>query len=102
MEVLELEVNNSHKAEVEALKMQVQELNIELVLCKTCMAKGAVLVQVAPKVDVPKSKEFKGNLSIKEVDNFACMEQYFGAVGIQDEMAKVRNISLFLTNNAML
>lgn len=58
-------------------------------------------VQMAPKLEVPKPKEFKGEWSAMEVDSFLwSMEQYFEAIGIQDETAKVRNASMFLSDNA--
>lgn len=57
---------------------------------------------MAHKVDVSKPTEFNGNWSAKEVDNFIwSMKQYFGIIGIQDKMAKVRNISMFLTKNVL-
>lgn len=93
LEVLELKEDNSHKAEVKALKLEVQELKIELVLCKSSVTNNAMAVQVAHKLDVPKPKELKGNQSAKEVDNFLwSMEKYFGAMGIQDKLAKVQTL----------
>lgn len=70
MEVLKLKDDNPHKAEIEALNEEVQQLKTELVLCKTGIANGGILIQLAPKLDVPKPNELKGNWYAKEVDNF--------------------------------
>ena len=103
LEVVELKEGNSSKTEVEALKMEVQELKTELILCKASIANGALPIHAAHKLDVPKPKEFKGNRSAKEVDNFLwSMGQYFDAIGIQEDLAKVRTASMFLVDNAML
>lgn len=103
MEVLELKEDNSHKAKVEALKLEVQKFKTRLVLCKTSTANGATPIQAAHKLDVPKPKEFKGNRFAKDVDNFIwSMERYFGPLGNQNELAKVRNVSMFPSDNAIL
>lgn len=83
MEVLDLKVHNSYKAEFKALKLEVQELKTELLLSKTSITSCVVPVQAAHKMDAPKPKEFKGNQSAKDVESFIwSMEQYFGDIGI--------------------
>lgn len=66
MEVVAFKDDNSHKAEVEALKLEVEELKTELVLCKTNNASGAVPVQVAHKVDGPKAKSSRAISPLKK------------------------------------
>lgn len=106
MDALKIEVQEKdsfHQAEIDALKVEAQQLKTELVLCKTNIANGAITIRAAPKLEVPKPKEFKGDRSAIEVDNFIwSIERYFDIVGIQDEMAKVRNASMFLSDNAIL
>lgn len=61
---------------VEAMKAEIRELKTELALCKLSITNGAVPTQAVPKIEVPKPKEFKGNQSTQEVDNFVwSMEQ---------------------------
>ena len=106
IEALKLDVQEndiSHQAEIEALKMEIQGLKTELVLCKTSIANGAATTQNAPRIDVPRPKDFKGERSAIEVDNFVwSMEQYFLAMGINDTAAQVRVASLYLADNGML
>lgn len=47
MEVLDLKVHNSYKAEFKALKLEVQELKTELLLCKTSITSCVVPIQAA-------------------------------------------------------
>lgn len=102
------EKENSHQAEIEALKVEIQELKTKLVLCKTSIANGAtannaLTVHTAPRIEVPKPKEFTGERSAMEVDNFLwSMERYFDAAGIHDDVTKVLNATLFFADNAIL
>ena len=52
---------------------------------------------------MPRLKEFKGERSTKEVDNFLwSMEQYFGALGVYNDASKVRTASMYLVDIVML
>nr|CAN80593.1 hypothetical protein VITISV_040475 [Vitis vinifera] len=57
----------------------------------------------APRVEVPKPHTFSGKRDAKELDNFLWhMERYFEAIALTDEAAKVRTVTLYLTDNATL
>ena len=54
-------------------------------------------------MEVPKPQGFSGKQDAKELDNFFWhMEQYFEAISLTDEVAKVRIATLYLTNIATL
>lgn len=55
---------------------------------------------MAPKVDVPRPKEFRGNRSMKEVGNFIFW--CYRMQEIQEENTKVRTAAMFPIHNAML
>ena len=60
-------------------------------------------IQVASRVEVPKPQGFSGKQNAKELDNFLCnMEQYFEAIALIDEVAKVRTATLYLTDTTTL
>ena len=57
----------------------------------------------ARKVEVPKPKTFNGIRNAWEVENFLWgLEQYFEAAGVTDDAHKIRNVTLYLTDTAML
>jgi len=61
-EIMEgLDKVKDHINKVEALKVEVQDLKTELSLCKLSIMNGVMPIQVAHKLDVSKTKEFKGN-----------------------------------------
>ncbi|KAI5675744.1 hypothetical protein M9H77_06694 [Catharanthus roseus] len=79
-----------HQREINSLLMQLEEARGDLALCKKA-------------VDIPKPKSFAGTRNAREVDNFLWgLEQYFDAVGIIEEGAKIKSAALYLTDTAML
>lgn len=59
--------------------------------------------QERPKVEVPKPQASNGKRDAKQLDNFLWkMEQYFEAINLVDEEAKVRATTLYLIDKATL
>ena len=57
------------EALVETLRKELDEVKEDLAVCKANATRGAIAIQPV-RVDVPRPKEFKGERSAKEVDNF--------------------------------
>ncbi|CAM8925756.1 unnamed protein product [Rhodiola kirilowii] len=54
-------------------------------------------------IDAPKPKSFGGARNARDIDNFLWgMEQYFEALGVENESVKIRTAALYLTDTAML
>ncbi|KAK8292831.1 hypothetical protein V6Z11_D06G146200 [Gossypium hirsutum] len=89
---------------VTAMKEEITKLKGELTICKATL--GSEMLASGPKqrhVDVPKPKKFKGARSAIEVDNFLWeLEQYFRAMGINDDATKVNTASIYFTDVALL
>ena len=62
--------NTALEAMVVALREEMAELKRELSACKAVIGGGVLAAAPTHRVDVPKSKEFKGTRSAKDVDNF--------------------------------
>ena len=57
----------------------------------------------ASRVEVPTPHRFSGNQDAKELDNFLWhIEQYFKAIALIDEAAKVRTTTFYLTDTTTL
>ena len=55
------------------------------------------------RVEVPKPQGFSGKRDVKELDNFLWhIEQYFKAIALIDEAAKVRTATFYLTDTTTL
>ncbi|KAI5678661.1 hypothetical protein M9H77_09611 [Catharanthus roseus] len=93
-----------HQREINSLLMQLEEARGDLALCKKAVLAGSTTTTVEPRrVDIPKPKSFAGTRNAREVDNFLWgLEQYFDAVGIMEEGAKIKSAALYLTDTAML
>ncbi|KAK8308846.1 hypothetical protein V6Z12_D02G088300 [Gossypium hirsutum] len=87
-----------------AMKKEIEELKGELVIYKAALSNG--MLSSMPKqqaMDVPKPEKFKGARSARDVDNFLWeMEQYFRAMGIEDDAIKVSTASIYFTDVALL
>ncbi|GMI94304.1 hypothetical protein HRI_003099700 [Hibiscus trionum] len=95
------------EAELKALKAEMMEemkqLRGELHIYKAAVNGVLTTATTGPKLDVPKPKEFNGNRSAQDVENFVwSMKQYFCAVGIKDDVDKVNIASVYLTDYAFL
>ena len=95
--------NDTLEAVVEAMKKQMEELMGELSSCKTAIGGSVLAVTSKHRIEIPKPKEFKGTRSAKDLDNFLWgMEQYFRAMGIEDDATKVNTGSMYFTDVALL
>ncbi|MBA0794797.1 hypothetical protein Gohar_019089 [Gossypium harknessii] len=75
-------------ATMKALSTRIEELEVELALCRAAVGEG-VLSAALNNEDVPKLKECVGTRSVCDVDNFLWrMENYFCAKGIVDNSVK--------------
>ncbi|XP_040948667.1 uncharacterized protein [Gossypium hirsutum] len=92
------------EALVTAMKEEIAELKGELAICKVALGNG--MLTSGPKqlhVDVPKPEKFNGARSAREVDNFLWeLEQYFRAMGIEDDATKVNTALIYFTDVALL
>ncbi|TMW80525.1 hypothetical protein EJD97_018771, partial [Solanum chilense] len=98
LSALELKFNNAISAlqkEVEALRRQVDE---------TAEAGVAPPVTVREtRIEAPKPKEFRGDMSALDVENFIWqMESYFEHIDMHNEAVKIRTVTMYLTDTAML
>nr|XP_010315745.1 uncharacterized protein LOC101248530 [Solanum lycopersicum] len=98
LSALEIKFNEAISAlqrEVEALKRQVD---------KTVEAGVASPVIVREtRIEAPKPKEFRGDRSAQDVENFIWkMESYFEHVDMRTEAAKIRTAAMYLTDTTML
>ncbi|KAH1096345.1 hypothetical protein J1N35_013266 [Gossypium stocksii] len=87
-----------------AMKKEIEELKGELTIYKVALSNG--MLSSRPKqqaMDVPKPEKFKGARSARDVDNFLWeMEQYFRAMGIEEDAIKVNTASIYFTDVALL
>ena len=67
------------------------------------MSARVIATQEASRVEVLKPQGFSGKRDAKELDNFLWhMEQYFEAIALTNEAAKVRIATLYLIDTATL
>ena len=87
---LELKINeaiSSLQREVEALKRQVDEA--------AEMGVAALVTVRETCIEAPKPKEFRGERSAQDVENFLWqMDAYFEHVNMQNEAAKIRRTTI--------
>ncbi|KAJ9686135.1 hypothetical protein PVL29_015160 [Vitis rotundifolia] len=80
-----------------------QEIRQELAIYKAAVSAQVMATQEASRVEVPKPQGFSGKRDAKELDNFLWhMERYFEVIALIDEAAKVRTVTLYLTDTATL
>ncbi|GMQ12089.1 hypothetical protein CsSME_00054546 [Camellia sinensis var. sinensis] len=89
--------------QVHELKEGLEETRADWAMCKRAVASGGVATNAGftPRLEAPKPKEFDGKRDAKELDDYIWhLERYFEALNLNDEMAKVRTASLYLTKLA--
>ncbi|XP_070003708.1 uncharacterized protein [Nicotiana sylvestris] len=87
-------VSTLHR-EVEILKQQLEAVRL-------AGDTGPVTIRET-KIDAPKPKEFRGERSAQDVENFIWkMEDYYEHLNIVDEAAKIRAATMYLIDTAML
>ncbi|MBA0626881.1 hypothetical protein Godav_004467 [Gossypium davidsonii] len=67
---------------MESLKKHVDELKGELILCKVAIGNGELVVTPKHKNDASKSKKFKRTKSIRDANNFLCINEKCGSISI--------------------
>lgn len=100
-----IKMRQVHEKELNGTLARIEEMHEDLVLCKRALATGAGTSGIveAKRIEVPKPKSFGGSRNACEVDNFLLgLDQYFGAVGITEDDAKIRTVTLYLTDTDML
>ncbi|KAF2319180.1 hypothetical protein GH714_013783 [Hevea brasiliensis] len=101
------EENRALKDEVERVNGEVRDVKDELVLLKRLVAQNVgtnhALTIPTARVDVPKPGAYLGARSARDIDNFLwSLEQYFRALGIEDDARKVDHAPLYLAESAMV
>ncbi|MBA0776721.1 hypothetical protein Gotri_011679, partial [Gossypium trilobum] len=79
-----------------AIKKEIEELNGELMIYKATLSNG----MLSSRLKQP--EKFNGARSARDVDFFWEMEQYFRAMGIEDDAIKVNTTSIYFTDVALL
>ena len=97
----------SIKSTMEALATRMesrdQEVTQELAIYKVVVSTQVMATRETSRVEVPKPQGFNGKRNSKKLDNFLWhTEQYFEAIALTDEVAKVRIVTLYLTDIATL
>ncbi|KAF3443406.1 hypothetical protein FNV43_RR13088 [Rhamnella rubrinervis] len=65
-----LETLSFMQAQMDELKHGLEKTRADWALCKRAATSGAITTQHAPRMDVPKPKEFSGKRDAKELENF--------------------------------
>ncbi|GMQ10432.1 hypothetical protein CsSME_00053434 [Camellia sinensis var. sinensis] len=89
--------------QVQELKEGLEETRADWAMSKRAVASGGVTTNArfTPRLEAPQPKEFNGKSDAKELDDYIWhLERYFKALNLNDEMAKVRTASLYLTKLA--
>ena len=74
-----------------------------MAIYKAAVSARVMATQEASRVEVLKPQGFSGKRDTKELDNFLWhMEQYFEAIALTNEAAKVRIATLYLIDTATL
>nr|XP_016483424.1 PREDICTED: uncharacterized protein LOC107804107 [Nicotiana tabacum] len=89
------EALSSLQAEVEALKQRLEE---------TAGTTGRGLITVREtRIEAPKTKEFRGERSAQDVENFLWqLDAYFEHVSITNDAAKIRTAAMYLLETTIL
>ncbi|KAG8478979.1 hypothetical protein CXB51_028879 [Gossypium anomalum] len=87
-----------------AMKKEIEELKGELMIYKVALSNGMLSSKSKQQaMDVPKLEKFKGARCARDVNNFLWeMEQYFLAMGIEDDAIKVNIALIYFTDVALL
>ena len=80
-----------------------QEVWEEPTIYKVALLARVMVSQEARRVEVPKPQVVNGKSDAKELNNFLWkIEQYFEAIALRDEVAKVRTTTLYLVDTTTL
>ncbi|KAF2308984.1 hypothetical protein GH714_040396 [Hevea brasiliensis] len=109
LRVSQAEEVSALREENRVLKGEVEKIKDDLAMLKRVMNQGSGAdpsvshAAHAARMDVPKPSAFKGSRSAKEIDNFLwTLDQYFRALGVDDDARKIDNAPLYLADSAMV
>ncbi|KAF2281651.1 hypothetical protein GH714_044026 [Hevea brasiliensis] len=109
LRVSQAEEVSALREENRALKEEVEKIKDDLAMLKRVVNQGSGTdpntshAVHAARMDVPKPSAFKGSRSAKEIDNFLwTLDQYFRALGVDDDARKIDNAPLYLADSAMV
>lgn len=89
------EALSSLQAEVKALRQRLEET-------EGTTGRGPITVREA-RIEAPKPKEFRGERSAQDVENFLWqLDAYFEHVSITSDAAKIRTAAMYLSETAIL
>ena len=80
-------------------------MQAELAILKKAVACGGTpaVTHNVPRLDVPKPKEYDGKRNAADFDDYLWnMERYFDSLGVEDELAKIKTATPYLTKVAAL
>ena len=96
-------LKNLFQAEIAAMKEEIKEVKGDMSLCKMAIARGTISSSLSPKIDIPRPKSYNGSRNARELDNFLWnLDQYFDAMGMEDDARKIKTAPLFLSDAATL
>ncbi|GMJ00971.1 hypothetical protein HRI_003766300 [Hibiscus trionum] len=91
------------EAELKAVKIELEEVKVGMAMFKAALKNVTEPTVSLLRKDIPKLKEFKGNMSAQDVENFVWgVEQYFWVMGIKDDAEKVTVASMYLIDVTLL
>ncbi|KAH1038892.1 hypothetical protein J1N35_040635 [Gossypium stocksii] len=94
LEIMVMALKEETIATMGALSTKIKEFEGKLAVCQATLGKGVLGTTLNHEINVLKPNNFKGTRFIREVGNFLWeMEQYFCAMGIKDDDAKVNIVS---------
>nr|GEY33033.1 hypothetical protein [Tanacetum cinerariifolium] len=89
--------------EVSILHQTIEDLQVDVALCKRSLASGGGNANHGPKLDVPKPSPFMGKREARAVYDFLWeMEQYLEGVNVVDDASKIKMATRYLKDTAAL
>lgn len=99
LEVMVMALKEETMTMTKALNTRIGELEGELVVRRVVVSKGVLCATLNREIDVSKLDKFKGARFARGVNNFLWeIEQYFHAIGINDDDAKVNIVARYFTD----
>ncbi|KAH9625103.1 hypothetical protein KSS87_018092 [Heliosperma pusillum] len=88
---------------VQPLLKRIDELEEQIVVCRAAVAGSSTPREASTRIKVPQPPKFNGSRDAKEIDNFLwCVERYFDALQVRDDVTKITTASMYLAEDAIL
>ncbi|KAH9605546.1 hypothetical protein KSS87_001932 [Heliosperma pusillum] len=85
------------------LLKRIDELEEQIVVCRAAVAGSATLREVSTRIKVSHPPKFNGSKDAKEIHSFLwCVERYFDAFQVGDDVTKITTVSMYLVEDAIL